>query len=68
MFELGRLEVRSRSQQPSSPPPSGTISVTTAYPWDGLPSYGCTSTYPGVSCKQTYATKDGVVEWELNSQ
>ncbi len=48
-------------------PPSGTVSFTTTYPWDGLPSYACTSSYPGVQCKQTYATKDGVVDWELNS-
>ncbi len=47
--------------------PSGTVTLTTTYPWDGLPSYRCTSSYAGVSCKQTYATKDGVVSWDLNS-
>ncbi len=54
------------SPHPPTPPP-GTVSFTTTYPWDGLPSYGCTSSYPGVSCKRTYATADGVVEWELTS-
>lgn len=54
---------------PSPPtPPSGTVNITTTYPWDGLPSYACTSSDPGLSCKQTYATRDGVVDWELDSQ
>lgn len=56
---------------PNSPhpptPPSGTVSFTTAYPWDGLPAYTCTSSDPGVQCKQTYATREGEVDWELNS-
>lgn len=47
--------------------PSGTVTLTTTYPWLGVPSYQCSSSYAGVSCKQTYATSGGVVSWDLSS-
>jgi hypothetical protein len=48
-------------------PPSVTVTLTTTYPNDGLPSYTCkpSPSLPGVYCKQTYATKEGVVYWDL---
>jgi hypothetical protein len=54
------------SQNPPTPP-SETVTLSTAYPNDGLPSYRCTPSpsLPGVYCEQTYATKDGVVYWDL---
>jgi hypothetical protein len=49
-------------------PPSGTVTFSVDYPNDGSPTYVCKPSYSGVQCKQQYATRNGVVYWELVSQ
>lgn len=47
-------------------PPSATVTLSVIYPNDGFPTYTCKPSGALVYCKQTYATRDGVVYWDLD--
>jgi hypothetical protein len=47
-------------------PPQATVTVSVSYPNDGFPTYTCKPSGAPVFCKQTYATRDGVVYWDLD--
>ncbi len=50
---------------PTQPnPPSGTITITTAYPWTGPFSNTCTSSNPQYTCRVA-SNKPGQVAWEI---
>jgi hypothetical protein len=47
---------------------SGTIALTTTYPWDGNPTYTCTPSNPVVHCTQAGggALPAGQVAWNVS--
>jgi hypothetical protein len=48
-------------------PPQATVTVSASYPNDGFPTYACKPSAATVICKQTYATRNGVVYWDVDA-